>query len=135
MRLSTAPLIDASSWFERLCDLANAIMRRLTHDGETLLAVTHEVENLPDWLRRNWQHYWGDAATNTTTDGHVSPTLDVSVAKDTAEWAKSLMDICLMARLSAENLTRSQDCRRAWWVQDAAAAMPTRLLASLMANR
>ena len=35
--------------FERLCGLANAVMRRLTRDGKALLATTHDTENLPDW--------------------------------------------------------------------------------------
>ena len=82
--------------FERLCGLANAVMRRLTRDGEALLAATHDTENLPDWLRRSWQHYWGDAATNTIARlAMLPPPLDISVIKDAngmgkkARWASA----------------------------------------------
>ena len=34
--------------FDRLCGLANAVMRRLTREGEELLAATNTVDNLPD---------------------------------------------------------------------------------------
>ena len=84
--------------FERLCGLANAVMRRLTRDGETLLATTHNSENLPNWLRRSWQHYWGDAATNTIAGlAMLPPPLDISVAKDAAAWAQKLAETRLTA--------------------------------------
>ena len=77
--------------FERLCGLANAVMRRLTRDGDTLLATTHDAENLPEWLRLSWQHYWGDEATDMIAGlAMLPPSLDISVAADAAHWAEKL---------------------------------------------
>ena len=65
--------------FDQLCGLANAVMRRLTREGEELLAVTTAVDNLPEWLQRSWQHYWGDTATNTMARlAMLAPPLDIS---------------------------------------------------------
>ena len=123
--------------FERLCGLANAIMRRLTRDGDTLLATTHDTENLPDWLRRSWQHYWGDAATNTIAGlAMLPPPLDISVTKDAAAWAEKLdgqvLDGHTIRReFDGDPAQLSGFAEGAWWVQDAAAAMPSRLLGQL----
>ena len=120
--------------FERLCGLANAVMRRLTRDGDTLLAATHDAENLPDWLRRSWRHYWGEAATNAIARlSMLTPPLDISVIKDSKEWAEKLDGQVL----EGQTIRRKFDgepakllgfAEGAWWVQDAAAAVPARLL-------
>ena len=123
--------------FERLCGLANAVMRRLTRDGDALLATTHETENLPDWLRWSWQHYWGDAATNSIAElAMMPPPLDISVAKDAAAWAEKLdgqvLDGHTIRReFDGDPTQLSGFAEGAWWVQDAAAAMPGRLLGQL----
>ena len=123
--------------FERLCSLANAVMRRLTRDGEALLTATNEAENLPNWLRHNWQHHWGDAATNIIAKlAMLPPSLDISVTKDPADWAEKLNGQIL----DGQTIRREFDgdpsqlsgfAEGAWWVQDAAAAMPARLLGQL----
>ena len=123
--------------FERLCGLANAVMRRLTRDGDALLATTYDTENLPDWLRRSWQHYWGEAATNTIAGlAMLPPPLDISVTKDAAAWAEKLdgqvFDGHTIRReFDGDPAQLSGFAEGAWWVQDAAAAMPTRLLGQL----
>ena len=38
--------------FDRLCGLANAVMRRLTREGEELFAATNAVDNLPTGCNR-----------------------------------------------------------------------------------
>ncbi|MGB1924132.1 MAG: RsmB/NOP family class I SAM-dependent RNA methyltransferase [Candidatus Puniceispirillaceae bacterium] len=123
--------------FERLCGLANAVMRRLTRDGDTLLATTHDAENLPEWLRLSWQHYWGDEATDMIAGlAMLPPSLDISVAADAAHWAEKLDG----KLLHGNTIRREFDgdpaqldgfADGAWWVQDAAAAMPARLLDQL----
>jgi 16S rRNA (cytosine967-C5)-methyltransferase len=123
--------------FERLCGLANAVMRRLTRDGDAMLAATDEAENLPDWLGRSWRHYWGEAATNTIARlSMLSPPLDISVIKDARAWAEKLDGQVL----DGHTIRRKFDgdpaqlpgfAEGAWWVQDAAAAIPARLLRQL----
>ena len=124
--------------FERLCGLPMRLWR-LTRDGEALLATTHDAENLPDWLRLSWQHYWGDAATKNIAGSMLPPPLDIQLPKMPRHGQKSLMAKYLMATPSDANLTVTHKlpgfAEGAWWVQDAAAAMPAAFLASLMTNR
>jgi len=123
--------------FERLCGLANAVMRRLTRDGDALLAKTDDSENLPDWLRRSWQHYWGDTATSAIAGLAMQPPpLDISVAKDAAYWTEklggSLLDGGTIRReFDGDPAQLEGFADGAWWVQDAAAAVPARLLGPL----
>ena len=120
--------------FDRLCGLANAVMRRLTREGESLLEATSHMDNLPSWLQQSWRHYWGEEATTAIADlAMLPPPLDISVKDDAAGWA-----IKLDARLvNYHSLRREFDGdpsllvgfdEGAWWVQDAAAALPARLL-------
>ena len=123
--------------FERLCGLANAVMRRLTRDGDALLAATDDAENLPDWLRRSWQHYWGEAATNTIARlSMLPPPLDISVIKDARAWAerldgKVINGHTIRRKFDGDPAQLMGFAEGAWWVQDAAAAMPARLLSQL----
>ena len=116
-------------------------MRRLTRDGEALLAATHDTENLPDWLRRSWHHYWGKAETNTIAGlAMLPPPLDISVSKDATTWAKKLDGTVLNGQtirreFDGDPTQLSGFAEGAWWVQDAAAAMPARLLGQLGGKR
>ena len=77
--------------FDQLCGLANAVMRRLTREGEELLAATNTVDNLPVWLQQSWRHYWGDAVTMAIADLAMQPPpLDISVKGDATVWAEKL---------------------------------------------
>ena len=121
--------------FERLCGMANAVMRRLTREGEACFVTTGPMDNLPDWLCKSWTHYWGEAATTSIASlAMETPSLDISVRADPAQWAERLD-----ARIiDAHSLRRAFDGdptqlagfdAGAWWVQDVAAALPARLLA------
>ncbi|GIR33201.1 MAG: hypothetical protein CM15mP46_1960 [Alphaproteobacteria bacterium] len=75
--------------FERLCGLANAVCG-VTRDGDAMLAATDEAENLPDWLRRSWRHYWGEGTKHHCQTSMLFPPLDISVIKDARAWAEKL---------------------------------------------
>jgi 16S rRNA (cytosine967-C5)-methyltransferase len=118
--------------------LVNAVLRRVAEQGPALLAAQDEARlNLPEWLWRTWRNAWGEEATraNVTAALQEAP-LDLSTREDAAAWA---------ARLSAELLptgslrlpagtdvaTLPGYAEGAWWVQDAAAALPARLLGNV----
>jgi 16S rRNA (cytosine967-C5)-methyltransferase len=130
---STVELMRQSG-FDRLCGLANAVMRRMTRKGEELLAATNASDNLPDWLRQSWRHYWGDAATIAIADlAMLPPPLDISVKGDPIAWAETLeaqqiAGNSLRRAFAGEPSLLAGFDEGAWWVQDAAAALPARLL-------
>ena len=114
--------------------LVNAVMRRMTREGAGLAAAQDAARlNTPDWLWRSWSKAYGEDTCRAIAEVHLSePPLDITVKDDAGDWA---------ARLGARRLPTStlrRDHARpselpgfadgAWWVQDAAASLPARLL-------
>lgn len=114
--------------------LANAALRRLVENKEGFLAEQDAAAlNLPPWLRTRWVATYGEATTRAIAEAlMLEPSLDLSAKGDPAALA-ALVNGRLLAtgtlRLvpsgPAENLPGYAD--GAWWVQDAAAALPVRL--------
>ncbi len=119
----------------RFAKLTNAVLRRVSEQGEEILAGLDAVElNIPDWLMARWRAAYGaDAARQIAEASLLEPPLDLSVAGDAAEWADKLGGIVLSTgsvRLTEagriEDIAGYDD--GAWWVQDAAATLPARIL-------
>jgi len=118
--------------------LVNAVLRRLSREGATLVPTEDAPRrNTPEWLWRRWAAAYGEARARAIATAHLAePPLDLSVKADPQGWA---------ARLGAEVLPWGSLRRPfagpiealpgydqgAWWVQDAAAALPARLLGPL----
>jgi len=130
---STVELMRTAG-FERLCGLANAVMRRLSREGEARFQTTSHLDNLPDWLQKSWTFYWGSEAANSMASLAMRPpSLDITVRENPAEWAKRL-DATV---IDGHSLRRNFDGdptqldgfeKGEWWVQDIAAALPARLM-------
>ncbi len=115
--------------------LINAVLRRVAREGKDRLAQQDAARlNTPDWLWQSWTTAYGERTARTIAAAHlVEPPLDLSVKSDPEGWA---------ARLGGEPLYGNTVRRPAggaiedlpgyatgaWWVQDAAAALPARLL-------
>lgn len=117
--------------------LLNAVLRRLVREGEAILADQDAVRlNTPDWLWRRWCAAYGEARARAMAARHLrEPPLDLTVRAEAARWAERL-DGEVLATGSLRLPPGTGDVRRlpgydegAWWVQDAAAALPARLLA------
>ncbi|MGE0210420.1 MAG: RsmB/NOP family class I SAM-dependent RNA methyltransferase [Parvibaculaceae bacterium] len=111
--------------------LVNAVLRRLS-EGE------HETDarlNVPDWLWSRWATAYGATAARAIAESHLEePPLDITVKKDAAGWREGLGGILLpTGTVRLEHPSGPVDALPgfadgAWWVQDAAAALPARLL-------
>lgn len=115
--------------------LLNAVLRRLDREGRDLVAAQDAaLLNTPEWLWRSWCRAYGEETARAVALAHLSEApVDITVAADPQGWAE---------RLEAEILPTGSLRRRgggslvdlpgfaegAWWVQDAAAALPARLL-------
>jgi len=124
--------------------LVNAVARRLAREGADIAAAQDaERLNCPDWLWQSWSAAYGEPATRSMVAVLLAdPPLDLSLrdAGEADAWAE---------RLEAELLPTGTLRRRgggavatlpgydegAWWVQDAAAALPVRLLPALAGQR
>ena len=115
--------------------LANAVLRRLARERDTILQGADAPRlDTPDWLWQRWSGTYGEETTRSIAMAHlVEPSLDLSVKSDPQGWAVKLGAIALPTgsiRLvpSGPVSDLAGYAEGAWWVQDAAAALPAKLL-------
>ena len=122
--------------------LTNAVLRRVAATGKDILASLDPVEaNVPVWLRERWGAAYGaELAREIAAASLREAALDLSVKSDPVAWAERLGGVALptgavrLARAGrVEDLEGYAD--GAWWVQDAAAALPARLLGNVAGLR
>lgn len=123
---------DARS--SRYTSLANAVLRRLARERETILADLDPLTDTPDWLRESWTQTYGADVAKAIARAHAEePPLDLTVKSDPAGWAGKLDGIVLptgSVRLRGREAVTGLPgfAEGEWWVQDAAAALPAQLL-------
>lgn len=122
----------------RFANLANAVLRRVSREGQSVLATLDSASlNVPVWLFSRWSQTYGEVvARQIITHSLAEAPLDLSVKSDAAAWAQTLHGTLLptgTVRLAdagrVEALTGFDT--GAWWVQDAAAALPAKLIGSV----
>lgn len=120
----------------KLKGLVNAVLRKVANQGAAEVKRTAAQLNLPGWVRNSWRKAYGPAGIGRIAEAVLKPPpLDITV-RDPAErerWAKALG-----ARVLPTGTLRRDDIgdvtalpgfdEGAWWVQDAAAAIPATLL-------
>ena len=87
----------------------------------------------PDWLAARWRAAYGDAAPAIAEAHRRGGAIDLTAREDPAGWAERLGATLLATgtlRLNDRSAIRELPgyAEGAWWVQDAAAALPARLL-------
>lgn len=115
--------------------LVNAVLRRLGREGGKLMEAQDEERlNTPDWLWRSWSEAYGKGACRDIATAHLcEPPLDITALKDSDVWAETLDAVILptgsLRLAKSTNVTKLPGFDEgAWWVQDAAAALPVALL-------
>jgi 16S rRNA (cytosine967-C5)-methyltransferase len=120
---------------QRFDKLANAVLRRVAGEGPAVLAGLDSPKcDIPDWLWRRWAEAYGEETARRIAGASLTEAaLDITAKSDAASWAERLGGVLLSTgsiRLAEagriEELAGFAD--GAWWVQDAAAALPARLL-------
>jgi len=115
--------------------LVNAVLRNVAREKETLAALLADpLPDVPDWLQTRRAATWGtDKARAIAAAERSEPALDITVKGDAAVWAERLGGVALASgtvRLLAHGPITDLPgfAEGEWWVQDAAAALPARLL-------
>jgi 16S rRNA (cytosine967-C5)-methyltransferase len=111
------------------------VLRRLGREGrETLAGQDGARLNAPDWLYKSWCADHGETTARAIVEAHGRRApLDITVADDQAGWA-SRLDARLMPTGGLRRAATGPVAdlpgygSGGWWVQDAAAALPARLL-------
>jgi len=114
--------------------LVNAVLRRLTQEGaQRCAALDPAMLDTPAWLIERWSRAYGvDTARAIAQANSHEPALDLTVPRDTQDWAARLRGRVLptgtvrMVPHGPVSLLPGFP-EGAWWVQDAAAALPARL--------
>lgn len=121
--------------------LVNAVLRRIGREGAKMAENQDAARlNTPDWLWDSWVAAYGEATCRRIAEAHLSEApLDITVKKDAAGWAEKLDAHILptgslrrRAGGAIDGLPGFED--GAWWVQDAAAALPAMLLGDVSGN-
>jgi len=123
-------LAQADRHAARYAGLVNAVLRRIAQNGAAPADVSHDT---PAWLLKRWSKtYRSDAARAIALANGHEPALDLTVKQDAESWAERLRGRVLptgtvrtLAHGAISLLPGFSE--GAWWVQDAAAALPVRL--------
>ena len=125
--------------------LVNAVLRRASREHAAIAALDAPRLNTPDWLWQSWTEAYGEARCRAIAEAHLGePPLDLSPVSDAEDCVETLRDTLGAQRLprgtlrlrSAGDVTRLAGYEPgAWWVQDAAAALPVRLLGPVAGKR
>ncbi len=131
-------LAQADRQAARYAGLVNAVLRRLAREGaERLAALDPAVLDTPPWLLARWNENYGEATARAIAGAHGhEPALDLTVKSDPQTWAAKLDGRPLptgSVRTVAHGAVTSLPgfAEGAWWVQDAAAALPARLFGNV----
>lgn len=115
--------------------LINGVLRNLARGRDKILAESDPLDlDTPAWLAARWRRTYGEElARAIAAANRDEPTLDLTVKSDPEQWAKRLGGIVLptgSVRLISHAPIAELDgyADGEWWVQDAAAALPARLL-------
>jgi 16S rRNA (cytosine967-C5)-methyltransferase len=129
---------------QRFKGLINAVLRRASREGTAMLAKLDAPRlNTPAPLWQSWEAAYGPETTRAiATANMIEPPLDLTPRK--GEDIKALAGVIGAAPLPTGSLRRHDGGLIAdlpgfdegrWWVQDAAAALPARLLGDVAGHR
>jgi 16S rRNA (cytosine967-C5)-methyltransferase len=96
---------------------------------------------MPGWLLARWEAAYGAQTARRIAEGSLAePALDLTVRGDATGWAQRLGGVVLptgSVRLAARGRIEELAgfAQGAWWVQDAAAAIPARMLGEVAGRR
>ncbi len=135
-------LVQSDPRSARYAGLVNAVMRRIAR-GETapLTGDGRPELDTPAWLFARWLKNYGAEKARAIAAAHrLEPALDITVKADPERWAERLGGrttptgtVRLAAHGQIPALPGFADGE--WWVQDAAAALPARLLGDVRGRR
>jgi 16S rRNA (cytosine967-C5)-methyltransferase len=131
-------LAQADRRAARYAGLVNAVLRRVAQKPATADDASRDT---PKWLLDRWSATYGkDAAQAIAAANAQEPALDLTLKQDAERWAERvhgrLLPTGSVRTLAHGAVTLLPGFSEgAWWVQDAAAAIPARLFGELNDRR
>ena len=148
--LGTAPhaAVDTSvrliedAHLPHLKGLANAVLRRISREGLAILGDRNPARlNTPQWLWQSWAEAYGEDTAHAIAAAHlIEAPLDLTPHSNTDFWAGQLEAEVLptgtLRRTGGGHIAELPGFTEgAWWVQDAAATLPVRLMGDIAGKR
>jgi 16S rRNA (cytosine967-C5)-methyltransferase len=131
-------LVQSDRRAAKYAGLVNAVLRRCAREGAGIVdEVKHETLDIPPWLMKRWTAHYGEASAKAMAHAILhEPSLDLTVKSDPAQWATRLhgeqLPTGTVRTLLQGSVTMLPGFSEgAWWVQDAAAALPARLFGDI----
>jgi 16S rRNA (cytosine967-C5)-methyltransferase len=128
-------LAQADRRAARYAGLVNAVLRGIARDGAQDLAALDTIAlDTPAWLMTRWVGNYGAETAHAIAGANGNePALDLTVKNDPDHWASALGGRVLptgsvRAQVHGPVSQLPGYADGAWWVQDAAAALPATLL-------
>ena len=122
--------------------LVNAVLRRVSKQGPALVRDQNAVLlNTPKWLWESWCAAWGEETARAIAQASLTEAaLDLTPKADPELWADRLGGTALVTgsvRLLHRGRVEAIEGygEGAWWVQDAAACLPARLLGDVRGRK
>lgn len=122
--------------------LINAVLRRVASEGPAICESLPAGADLPAWLFTRWRAAYGAGAGAMASALRDEPPLDITLKGEIGDWPKRLGGAVTptgSVRLPAAGTGSVEQlagfAEGAWWVQDAAAAIPARLIGDVRGKR
>lgn len=135
-------LVQSDRRAAKYAGLVNAVLRRCAREGQPLIdEVKSQTLDVPPWLLARWiAHYGETVARDIAVAISHEPSLDITVKSDAQHWATRMHGETLPTGTVRTLLQGSVTMlpgfpEGQWWVQDAAAALPARLLGDVAGKR
>ncbi len=142
--VDTAVQMTKKGKFAPYSGMVNAVLRRLSREGKDLAAAVDAPRlNTPRWLWQDWVATYGEDTARAMAEAHLGEApLDITLrpGEDPAAWAERLEAVVLptgtLRRAAGGSISALPGFDEGtWWVQDAAAALPARLLGDVAGLR
>jgi len=139
--VDTSVTLAARRGPDRFRGVVNAILRRVVReDADALKQKFGDHLNMPEWLGKSWETSFGTETAAAIGRIHLqTPPLDLTATANADSWAEKLDGERIGT--STVRLTGGGDVTAldgyadgAWWVQDAAAALPATLLVNSLSG-
>ncbi len=115
--------------------LVNGVLRNLIRLRDSIIRESDPLsDDTPGWLAARWRKNYGEAVARAIAAANrEEPVLDITVLRDPESWAAKLGAVILPTgslrlRTHAKIIELPGFAEGQWFVQDAAAALPARLL-------
>jgi 16S rRNA (cytosine967-C5)-methyltransferase len=128
-------LVQGDPRHARYSGLVNAVLRRVARSGKDKLAQLDSLYlDTPEWLLTRWTKTYGADTAHAIARANLNePPLDLTVKSDAARWAGQFNGRVMptgTVRVGAHGPVSAMPgyAEGGWWVQDAAAALPARIV-------